>query len=295
MRLAVLLLVACACGGSTPPKQAATSGPPAPLTATPASAADVVVATVNGKPVYGSCVTIQAGRGATKQQAFDECISFELLAQAAQAYATDPEVVGETKTALVSQFIAREYEDKYTSPKDFGPAWNRFVELNKMKVEHGEARGSAYLRITLTNPTPEQEATAKALAEELATKLAGERGLTAAHLKDLGEQIIAGRAKLDFAVVPAYLDNGGLAKEYAEALFAIPEVGRTSKAVRTSWGWDIILFSEVFPAENLPPDEVVEKMLPELKRSYFTTWARQVASGITVKLHTENVPLLEDL
>ena len=165
MRATVLFVfvlgLACACGSSTPPKQAATSGPPAPLTATPASPSDVVVATVNGKPVYGSCVTIQAARGATKQQALEECISFELLAQAAERYATDPEVVSETKTALVSQFIAREYEDKYTSPKDFGPAWNRFVELNKLKVEHSEARGSAYLRITLKTPTsPEEGASA---------------------------------------------------------------------------------------------------------------------------------------
>jgi hypothetical protein len=294
----VLLLASLfACGGSAQPKPPqATSGPPAPMTATPASAEDVVVATVNGKPVYGSCVVAQAARGATKQVALDECISFELLAQQSQTYASDAEVIYETKRALVSQFIAREYEDRYTSPKDFGPAWDKFLELNKLKVDHGEARASAYVRLVLQkNATPEQEAAAKALAEEVAAKLHDERGLTAAHLKDLGQQIVGGRGKVDIAAVPPYLDNGGLVKPYADALFAIPEVGRTSGAVRTSWGWDVVLLTELIRAEKLSHDEAVAKMLPELKRSYFGTWAKQVARTVSVKLFDENVPKLEDL
>ncbi len=294
--LAVLLFV-IACGGSSTSKpQVATSGPPAPMTATPATTDDPIVATVNGKPVYGSCVQAQAARGAAKDVALQECISFELLAQAAAPFATDAEVIGETKRALVSQFIAREYEDKYNAPADFGPAWDKFVELNKLKVEHGEARASAYLRLTLPKKvTPEQEALAKSLAEELAKKLSPERGLTPPMLKDLGTQILAGRFKLDSEVVPPYLNNGGLEKTYADALFAIPEVGRTSGAIRTPWGWDIVLLSELIPAEKLSHEQVVEKFLPELKRSYFSVWARQVARAVSVKMFDENIPKLEDL
>jgi hypothetical protein len=294
---AVVLVSLFACGGSSTPKPPpAPSGPPAPMIATPASAEDVVVASVNGKPVYGSCVVGQAARGATKQVALDECISFELLAQQAEAYATDPEVVHETKRALVSQFIAREYEDKYTSPKDFGPAWDKFVEVNKVKIEHGEARASAYVRLVLPKKaTPEQEAAAKVIADDVAAKLRDERGLTATHLKALGEQIVGTRGKVEVGKVPAYLNNGGLVKPYADALFAIPEVGRTSGVVRTSWGWDVILLTELIPAEKLSHDEAVAKMLPELKRSYFGTWAKQVARAVSVKLFDENLPKLEDL
>src|SRR5690348_1474463 len=134
MRALAVLLFVTACGGSSTSKpQAAASGPPAQMTATPATSDDVIVATVNGKPVYGSCVQAQAARGATRDVALQECIGFELLAQAAQPFATDAEVIGETKRALVSQFIAREYEDKYNAPADFGAAWDKFVELNKLK------------------------------------------------------------------------------------------------------------------------------------------------------------------
>jgi hypothetical protein len=294
---ALVLVSLFACGGSSTPKPPqVTSGPPAPMVATPASPDDVIVADVNGKPVYGSCVAAQAARGATKQVALDECIGFELLAQRAVAFATDPEVIHETKRALVSQFIARDYEDAYTTPKAFGAAWDKFIELNKLKIEHGEARASAYVRLTLPKkPTPEQVDAAKVIADEVAAKLHAERGLTAAHLKALGEQIVGTRGKVEIASVPAYLDNGGLVKPYADALFAIPEVGRTSGVVRTGWGWDVILLTELIPAEKLSHDEAVAKMLPELKRSYFGTWAKQVSPSVSVKLFEENIPKLEDL
>ncbi len=49
MRATAVLLV-CACGGSSPPAPAASSGPPASLVAT-STRDDVQVATVNGRPV----------------------------------------------------------------------------------------------------------------------------------------------------------------------------------------------------------------------------------------------------
>src|SRR5690349_5838184 len=92
----LLLAVALtACGSSSTPgtQPGATSGPPAPLVASPAGPQDVKVATVNGRPVYASCVQTQAARGASKQDALQQCIDFELLAQLSLQYATDPEVV----------------------------------------------------------------------------------------------------------------------------------------------------------------------------------------------------------
>jgi len=295
---ALVLVSLFACGGSkAPAPPVAASGPPAQMTATPAGTDDVVVATVNGQPIYGSCVAAQAARGAaTKQAALDECIGFELLAQQANAFATDNEVVYETKRALVNQFIAHDYEDKYTTPKDFGPAWDKFLAVNKDKVEHGEARASAYLRIVLPKkPTDEQVAAGKVIADEVAGKLRDERGLTAAHLKDLGGKLVGTRAKVEVAPVPAYFDNGGLVQEYANALFAIPEVGRTAGPVRTSWGWDVILLTELIAAEKMPLDEQIKTMLPELKRSYFATWTKQVAKAFSIKMFDENIPKLEDL
>jgi hypothetical protein len=288
-------LAACS-GSKTQAPSAVRSGPPAQLIATAASAADVQVATVNGRPVFASCVTTQAARGASKQEALDQCIGFELLAQKAESYATDPEVVLETHTALVNQLIARDYEDKLTKPSDFGAFWNQALARNKNAIEHGEARASAYVRISVPKDAPpEEDAKARALVEEIAKATVNERGLTPIHLKDIGERIVAGRAKLDFAVVASYLDNGGLNPTYAQPLFAIREVGRTSGAVRTYWGWDVILLSDVVPAEKLSPDEIVVKVLPDVKRSYFSFWVSQIAAKSSVTVFDKNLPLLEDL
>jgi hypothetical protein len=221
--------------------------------------------------------------------------SFELLAQQAARYATDPEVVYETRSALVNQLIARDYEDKFTKPSDFGPFWDKALERNKNVVEHGEARASAYVRITLEKGAPpDQEAKARALVEEIASATANERGLTPTHLADIAQAVVAGRAQLDYAIVPSYLDNGGLHPSYANPLFAIREVGRTSGAVRTYWGWEVILFSDVIPATKLSPDEVVAKVLPDVKRTYFSHWVSQIAAKSSVKVFDQNVPLLED-
>lgn len=294
-----LILAAGACGGSSTPAPPTPSGPPASLEATPAAPDDPVVATVNGRPIYGSCVTAQAARGATTQVALDECIGFELLAQEAEArgLATDREVVLATRTALVSQLVAREYEDAYTEPADFGTYWDRSVERNMRLVDHPEYRASAYARIPLPkDATPEQDAAARTIAEELAAKLAPERGLLGLHLEELSEQIVAGRAEVEYAAVPPYT-RSGLVPAYGDALFALPEPGRTSKAVRTPWGWDVILLTDVIPAETPTPEKIVERMMPEIKRSYFTTWATQIGQslGVSVKVFDENVQLLEEL
>ena len=71
--LAVLGSVAC--GGSSAPA-------PVPSVALstispPASPADLEVARVNGRSVWGSCVAAQLGRGApSRQAALDQCIAF---------------------------------------------------------------------------------------------------------------------------------------------------------------------------------------------------------------------------
>ncbi len=297
MRALVAVLTLAACNGSsTQGTTAPAAGPPAPLVASPAHRDDVAVATVNGRPVFGSCVTTQAARGASKQHALDECIAFELLAQQATSYATDPEVSLATRTALVNQFIAREYEDKLTKPADFGPFWDKALERNRRVIDHGEARASAYARVTIEKTaSAAQDAAARAIAEEVAKATQNERGLTPAHLNEIALRVAAGRAKIDFGAVPSYLNEGGLDPSYATPLFAIPEVGRTSGAVRTPWGWEVILFSDVIPPEKLSPDEITAKVLPDVKRSYFAIWANQLAAKSSVKIFDANVPLLEDL
>jgi hypothetical protein len=294
-----LALALAACGSSKAPPPPTPTGPPAAWLPTPASD-DVQVATVNGKPVWGSCVTAQAAHAKTKQEALAQCVDFELLAQAADArgIATDPEVALATRTALVSQLVAKEYEDKYQKPADFGPAWDTMLQRNRIKFDHVEYRGSAYARINVDKKaTPEEDARAHAIVEEIATKLTGERGLSPPQFFDIAQQVAAGRATVSTAVVTPY-SRGGLDKPYEDALFSIPEIGETSPhAVRTKWGWDVVLFNDIVPEQHDPADKIESEMLPELKRQYFGTWANQIAQKLGVKIEIEqaNLPALENL
>jgi hypothetical protein len=58
----------------------------------------------------------------------------------------------------------------------------------------------------------------------------------------------------------------------------------------------VILWTDVEPARNPPPDELTRDLLPEVKRAYFSTWVNQIAKGlgIHVELLKDNVAKLED-
>lgn len=296
-RLLVISALA-ACGGSSGPPPAP-SGPPAALSPTPAPD-DVVVAAVNGKPVWGSCVTAQTSRGVSKQEALKQCVDFELLAQAAEerGLALDPEVKLETRAALVNQLVAKEFEDKYQKPSDFGAIWGPLYERNKYRYDHGEYRGSVYARINVAKKaTPADDAKAKAIADEIAARLATERGLMPDHLVAIAQQVAGSRAKVAHELVKPY-SRQGLDPAYTAALFSIPEVGRTApEAVRTPWGWDVILLNDLIPETHPPAEEVVQKLLPEAKRTFFPTWTNQIAQRIGAKIEViqKNLALLENL
>jgi hypothetical protein len=289
------LIVLAACGSQTTPVPSPTG--PAAAMQEKAAPDDVVVAMVNGKPVYGSCVTAQSARAKSRQDALDQCVAFELMAQEADArgIASDHEVAAATRTALVNQLVALDYEDKYTKPADFGATWNQLYAKNKIRYDHPEYRGSAYVRIDL--PEGAVDENAHAIINEVAAALKDEKGLLPPQFKDLAERVAGARAKLSYAIVPPYTHISTLELTYADALFAIPEVGRTSPPVRTSWGWDVVLFFDVIPEEHPPQDKIVAEMLPEVKRAFFPTWTNQVIQRLGVKIEVveKNLPLLENL
>jgi hypothetical protein len=296
MRWPVVFLIAC---GSSPTPPATPSAPSASLIAT-AAQDDVQVATVNGRPVWGSCVSAQAARGASRADALGQCIDFELMAQAAEArgLATDPEVVLATRTALVSQLVAHEYEDKFTRPEDFGTFWTRSLERNKARFDHGEARGSVYVRVEVAkNAPPEVDAAAKQTIDQIYAALASETGLMKPHVEAIAKRVAGANPKLQIAAVPPDLRHGRLDETYTAALFAIPEVGRVSPPIRTRWGWDIIVWDSVVPEVHASEQEIVAAALPEIKRSYFPQWVNAIVKnlGVHVEVFENNLPLLENL
>ena len=304
MRAAVLLIAVAACGGSKAPPTP--SGPPAALQAT-AAPGDVVVATVNGRPVWGSCVAAQAAREhVTREVANRECIDFELMAQLAEQrhLASAPEVVEATRAALVNRVVALEYELGYTQPQDFGAAWNDFVKKKHAisHLRHGEYRASTYVRVPVAAAPPADDPAAHALADKIAGAAANERGMLGVNLVELAQTITG--SKLETCKkeskapctqdVPLYLREG-LETPYADALWAIPEVGRSAGPIRSSYGWDVIVWTDVQPAANPTDEQITAAVLPLIKPWFFATWVNKIEHdlGVHVVFHHDLDKLLE--
>jgi hypothetical protein len=278
---------------------AAPSGPPAAVVAAPASVGDVPVASVGGRPVFGSCVAAQVARGApTRQHALDECIAFELLAQEAEArgLATDPEVFDETRRALVSRLVELEFERRYQSADDLRDAIEpRLAELRPYFAKP-EFRTSAYARVLVDEKqaTPDDVARARTIAEQIHAALAGETGLLFPHLEATARRIAeAAGARFDVKLVPPRARGIGRRwdEAFEAALFAIPEVGRVSSAVRTEWGWDVLLLLEIDPARTLSHDDVVPGLFARARHERFAAWIDELVKQRKIQIDKDEAVL----
>jgi hypothetical protein len=302
-RLVLIALGAAACGSGKPPPLPA--GPPAALDAQRASADDVVVAQVDGKPVWGSCVAAQAARAhVTRDAALAQCVDFELMAQAAEqrGFAVHHDVVAATHTALVSQLVAQVYEAGFQRPEDFGAFWSFVIERTKLnfKYRHVEYRASTYVRFPIKDAKVD-DPQAHANAERVAALVTYERGLTGPQFLAIASQVAhfvvcePGKYEPCTQDVPLY-KIGGLDDAYGDALFALPEVGRATAAIRTSLGWDVIAWTDVEPAAAPSDAELARLELPDVKQAYFETrwvWSRALGNGDVAKalgVHVELDP-----
>jgi len=300
-REALIAAVLAACGGpevATPLPGG--DGAAAPITATPAGPADVVIARVDGRPIYGSCVAAQGARGRSLRQAVDECIDLELLAGAAAArgLARDPRVIEAYRTALVSRFVEVELTRRSTRVEDIpAPLADRAFEKLAWRTRQPELRSGVYVRATLPQGTPADspdEQAARALIEEVHAEVAGRRDLVPADLFAIGERIAAARgARVDFEVRPFRTARTGPANHaWAGALFDIPAIGAVSEPVRTPWGWDVILWTDSTPAREMTRAEVLAEALPELRRAWFLQWSHELARGTRIETYPERLGAL---
>jgi hypothetical protein len=297
VRAAALALVIAACGGSSGPA----APPPAPrvIATPPASADDLEVARVNGHPVWGSCVAAQAAVIAAgkplppdplRAAALDQCIAFELLAQAADArgLTAAPEVGPAARAAAVDRLIATEFEQRYHSPADLKPAVDAVMQRNAWRMHILQLRASSYARFVVAKGAPpDTDARAHALADRLAAELAGQTGLFGVDLSDAATRIAAGSdVKLDTADVrPMHHDD--LVASYAKALYGLPEIGRSSPATRTDWGWDVIVWTGGVEAKERTRDDVVADLFPEIRRHQFQLWVTQIVKQLGVHIEID--------
>ena len=298
MRRVVLVVLAAACGGGSSP-----SDEPPPRRAVPTISAiappegpdDLEVAKVNGRPVWGSCVSQQVSRGAkTREAALDECIQFELLAQLAEhrGLASDPTVVEATRRALVSRAVATGFEDRTQKPADLGERMTKWLTANAWRMHRPDLRASSYARVNVPkDASPEVEAKAKALAETIAAALANDVGLFPADLKATAQRLGKDSGlTLDTSDVKA-ATRTSLDPAYGSALYAVPEVGRVTGPVRTHWGWDVILWNGGLTAKESTQDEIAAEVFPELRRAAFQYWVNDLVKQLGLKIEIETALL----
>jgi hypothetical protein len=307
-------LALCALAGCGAPKSAPLADG-APVVATPeagkvgpmgtAASTDTVVARVSGLPVYASCVEHQAAtraadragdEAAARRAALDECIGFELLAQeaAARKLTADPEVAEARRAAAVSRLVELEIDDKVQTAAQLPAAFTaRVMERNRWRLHRVEYRASAFVRFKV--PTDEPQGTAAdlaahAAADRLAQALAGERGLFPDHLSAKAHEVAQGQPIEEGAV--DLTDASRLVPTYSAALFAIAEIGRTSPAVRTQWGWDVLLWTKQLPPRDISEAELANELFPEMRLAYFNAWSKAAGKGVNVQVNPDAGQLL---
>ncbi len=284
MRFAWVFMVACGGGGSGP---VTASGPPAALIAVP-SPGDVEVATVNGRPVFGSCVADQIKRTPTltKPIALQQCVDLELLAQTAEGkqLATTGEVIDATRTALVRR-LADAFEAKYPDPESLR------TQIDDVYKQVGtdmrpEYRGSRHaVAVAVTKDVPEAlHLAARQTAEQIYQRLGHETGLFA---QDLDAAVAAVKPPPGITVNIEELgttrDNPQWAAEYKGALFAIPEVGRVSSVTKTEYGYHVILLTDLKPAARVERTQVFFG----LRRKLFVEYVQELMSKSAVEQYPE--------
>jgi hypothetical protein len=185
-----------------------------------------------------------------------------------------------------------------------------FEQSVLLRFQRDEYRASAYVRVVVPpGASAADDAAARAIAERIAAACAGERGLLGSHLvaiatRDAGDRRVVPADKelhpgtIEWQQLVPFRNGGrnGLEDAYADALFAIPEIGRTSPAVRTTRGWDVIAWTGVEPALAPQPDELAAQLLPEVQRAFFARWVATIARqlGVHVELFDANVELLDE-
>jgi hypothetical protein len=294
---------ACAAPSSAPSAPAATAVAVTP----PLTGDDTEVARVNGRPVWSSCVAVQAGAIAAagrppeqvRREALDQCVAFELLAQTAEArgLAAAREVTEATRTAAVNRLVETDFERRYQTPGDLKQAVDIVMKRNEWRMHILELRASTFARFDVpAGAPPEVDTRAHALADRLAGELAGQTGLFGVHLSEAARRIAAGGdIKLETTDVrPTHHDD--LVEAYAKALYSIPEVGRIAAPVRTQWGWDVVLWTGGVEARERTRDEVVADLFPELRRQQFQLWVTQLGKqlGVHVEIDQQNAARLDE-
>ena len=305
------IVAALACG--EPERPAA----PPPVTVQPvATRADPagrdVVATVNGEPIYADCVATQMTAGSDVDAALDQCVAFELLAQEAirRGMAADGEVLASRRTEMVRALVDSEFAHTLDDPSDVAEnelRWLWDTQLSR-RFNRPELRRATYCRAPVASsaaPGGPEHREARKLAEELHAALSAMRGLEPQRFAALCWMAAGGRLVKTTAIPTrpfskdGRYESGAYAAPFADAAFSVGQVGHVSAPTRTSWGWDVVLVTEILPPEKATLEqaapEIREQLIhrpetAEYRLRKFRAWIGRYLAAARVQTFPDNLP-----
>lgn len=257
-----------------------------------------MVAQVNGRPVFASCVETQAkATSIDVQAALQECIDFELLAQEAErrGYGGDADAVEARRREAVRALLRRDFEADHDDPADIPLAAVRPVFARPQvhtRYNHPEYRFVYFARGEAKNKPQEVWDDAERRIRALHADLKGKRGLTR---EQFWEAVTAHTTDDYKFLAPQRPVNGprkgGLEENFAREMFAIPEIGMVSEPVKTAWGWDLLILMHISKARRARveevADEIREQMFPSWQKAEFQQWTKQLAGNSRVTIEED--------
>lgn len=271
-----------------------------------------MVAMVNGRAVFASCVRIQAEAHAiSRESALGECIDFELLAQAAEAAETathptitHPDVQRVAKQELVRAFVEDRYNVRGPDDLPIDLVKRLWEQVQVPRYNHPELRNIVFCRVPLTaaqGPASDEYKVGLAFLQSVYEKLRDVRDIKKNDL--FGEcwephYIEAGVHKLKlntFKMRP----RTGYMEVFQESVFGPKEAGRVVPPVYSQFGLDLILVTEVIPAKTTTFEEAEAELREALflvpvyessRDAVFEEWYAPFAKKRSISVYPKRIP-----
>ena len=270
------------------------------------------VATVNGTPIYADCVARQAlAHQLSRHDALQECIDFELLAQAANQphLLAHPDVQEEGKQELVRSFIDARYQIRGPSDIPADLVQRLWDKINVPRYNHPELRNIVLCHIPLDKnqgPQSREYKIGETFLRGLYNELKHKRDLVENDLFAACYERYEAAGVHDMKLTTFSLNpREGYDEKYQKAVFDGPErAGMVTAPFLTEEGWQFILITVVSDklvttfaeAEAELRQALFEEPVYEPKRqSLFDAWYMPLEEGKRITRSYDKLPTAQGL
>jgi hypothetical protein len=284
MRPLLLAIVLTGCRTPTDEKRTAMDVP----AVAPAPDTDVVVATVDGRPIRASDVALQAGaKGVTAKQALDDLVDAEVLAGEARKKAVKPDAdaMAEVRDAMVRALLKGTFERETTPDTVPQRSVERFYQRKKGDYDHDVLVHVLHILTPTRGLSDEKKAEAKKTAEALAVRA------RAVKSADEFRALATKEQKLEDITTERV---GWTERAFSEGAFTqLKKPGDVSGVIATSYGYHVLYLVEYQPAQHKSLAETAPSiralLFPAWRTQHFLDWTAELQRRHQVVVHAEKL------